>query len=100
MVADRKDATPTELRHSGQLQRGGIFVVRTRQTDSSSVRSGICRPDGAGELLAWVSTKISLLTELREDKRWRATALQDARAFCEDARIARSVLECASPLAL
>jgi predicted nucleic acid-binding protein len=33
-------------------------------------------------------------------KRWRATALQDAGALTDDHRTARSVLECASPLAL
>jgi hypothetical protein len=37
---------------------------------------------------------------VRGEKRWRATALQDAGALTEDHRIARSVLECASPLAL
>ena len=36
----------------------------------------------------------------RERKRWRATALQDATAFTDGPRTARSVLECASPLAL
>jgi hypothetical protein len=33
-------------------------------------------------------------------KRWRATAVQDAGARLGDSRLARSVLECASPLAL
>src|ERR1039458_6113325 len=33
-------------------------------------------------------------------KRWRATAVQDAGALTDDHRIARSVLDCASPLAL
>ena len=33
-------------------------------------------------------------------KRWRATAVQNADACAGDLRIARSVLECASPLAL
>jgi hypothetical protein len=33
-------------------------------------------------------------------KRWRATAVQDAGALAEDERTTRSVLECASPLAL
>ena len=42
----------------------------------------ICRAAGAGE------------------KRWRATALQDAGARNDDAGQTRSVLECASPLAL
>src|ERR1035437_180785 len=32
--------------------------------------------------------------------RWRATAVQDAGALHDDSRTARSVLECASPLAL
>ena len=34
------------------------------------------------------------------EKRWRATALQNAGALTGDERTARSVLECASPLAL
>jgi hypothetical protein len=34
------------------------------------------------------------------EKRWRATAVQDAGANDEAARRTRSVLECASPLAL
>ena len=33
-------------------------------------------------------------------KRWRATAVQDAGALADDDRTARSVLDCASPLAL
>jgi hypothetical protein len=33
-------------------------------------------------------------------KRWRATAVQDAGALANDPRISRSVLDCASPLAL
>ena len=33
-------------------------------------------------------------------KRWRATAVRDAGAFASDPRTSRSVLECASPLAL
>ena len=42
--------------------------------NSSSVRSGICRPTGLGNLGAWVATKISLLTELRfEDGTERRT---------------------------
>ncbi len=32
-----------------QPQRGDIFVDRAMKRNSSSVRSGICRPDGAGE---------------------------------------------------
>ena len=48
-----------------QPRRGGIFVVRAMKRNSSSVRSGICRPDGAGEFLMRGSTKISLLTELQ-----------------------------------
>ena len=34
------------------------------------------------------------------EKRWGATALQNAGALTDDERTARSVLECASPLAL
>ena len=38
------------------------------------------------------------LTEPRSgEKRWRATAVQDAGAWAEDSRIARSVLECPPP---
>jgi hypothetical protein len=33
-------------------------------------------------------------------KRWRATAVQDAGAFHDDSQTPRSVMECASPLAL
>ena len=36
----------------------------------------------------------------RNEKRWRATAVQDAGAFPDASRNARSVLECATPLAL
>ena len=31
-------------------RRGDIFVVGKTKMDSSYVRSGICRPDGAGDL--------------------------------------------------
>lgn len=33
-----------------QPRRGDIFVESAMEMNSSSVRSGICRPDGAGEL--------------------------------------------------
>jgi hypothetical protein len=46
--------------------RGDIFVVQNAKADSSSVRSGIFHPDGAwGIFVGGVSTKISLLTELK-----------------------------------
>ena len=40
----------TDLRESPQPQRGDISIVGGTKTDSSSVRSGICRPDGAWDL--------------------------------------------------
>ena len=50
-------------------RRGDIFVVQNVKTDSSSVRSGIYRPDGAwGFFVGGVSTKISLLTELGRNR--------------------------------
>ena len=38
------------LKSLPQPQRGDIFVASAMEMNSSSVRSGICRPDGAGEL--------------------------------------------------
>jgi hypothetical protein len=45
-------------------RRGNIFVVRESKLKPSSVRSDICRPAGARLFCGWLTTKISLLTEL------------------------------------
>ena len=44
------DGIPLDSRTERQPQRGDIFVESAMKMNSSSVRSGICRPDGAGEI--------------------------------------------------
>ncbi|HEY4417844.1 MAG TPA: hypothetical protein VGO57_19285, partial [Verrucomicrobiae bacterium] len=55
------------------------------------------RHDGKMPLATW---QVKPEVERVGKKRWRAAALQDAAALSEGSRTARSVLECASPLAL
>jgi hypothetical protein len=52
----------------GEVRRTGIVVEPAMPTNQAPFRSGIignadgrCRPDGAGEFLVWVSTKMSRL---------------------------------------
>jgi hypothetical protein len=83
---------------------GGVLRIGTIRAPGLAVRQGgrLQRPGqrqfgvdewGKGCLKLWAGF-------MRHEKRWRATAVQDAGALPIDYRTARSVLECASPLAL
>jgi hypothetical protein len=57
--------------------------------------------NGESNLLAAAIQRLGNIQHLvRVRKRRRAAAVQDAGAFADDHRTARSVVECASPLAL
>ena len=47
----------TGLRGLAKPRRGNIFVVGDSQLNTSSVRSDICRPDGAGSFLLFSNSK-------------------------------------------
>ena len=56
-LSRRQSSRQTGLRGLAKPRRGNIFVVGDFQLNTSSVRSDICRPDGAGSFLLSLSYK-------------------------------------------
>ena len=96
--------------HAGLLHPGNFRTGESgaKATAVQTLRAGRKLPNFEERLncgvftAAFARTEDSLHPEIFRpgEKRWRATALQDARARFGGGRRARSVLECASPLAL
>ena len=90
-------ATPS-VRAAGTLTHGQTLGPRTVPPPErgSATRSNLASQSAVEKQL---KHPLSGRCPGPKQKRWRATALQDAGALAEDSLPPRSVLECASPLA-